>query len=136
MSKVREIQVLRSDGRTEKCSIEHSESAPWKLSLSGLQLDKTEFTGNDLFEALIELRRELEKGNCQLLCAGARPNVFPSGMSRGMGGGLRAYAAKMGEPARQSDLVDIFDYASPEIIGSVEDQKQFRDEWADSLRNL
>ena len=93
-----------------------------------------EFKGDDLFKALCSLREALEKVGAQALCAGARPDVFPSGMARGMGGGRKAYITQIGFPALRTDLVDIFDYAPPEAVGSVIEQKVFHEEWADFFR--
>ena len=107
---------------------------PWKLVFSAPGLQRQEFTARDLFDALVALRRELEKLGIKLLCAGARTDVFPSGMSRSMGGGRKAYVMRMGTPA--SELVDIFDYAGPELVGGVDQQREFRDQWLVSLKKI
>lgn len=46
----------------------------------------------------------------------------------------KAYVTRMGEPSLSTDLVDIFDYAEPELVGSVAEQEKFHDEWIKSLR--
>src|SRR5689334_20485335 len=76
---------------------------------------------DDLFEALVDIRIEYESFGCKILCQGARPNVEASGMFRSMGGGRKAFVLTPGTPARMDQLVDIFDYASPEEVGSVAD---------------
>ncbi|MCR4803173.1 MAG: hypothetical protein K5895_09245 [Lachnospiraceae bacterium] len=43
--------------------------------------------GDNYFETLIELRRELEKMDIKLLCKGGCENVYPSGMILNMGTG-------------------------------------------------
>jgi hypothetical protein len=48
-------------------------------------------SGNDLFEALCNLRLELEKAGVRLCVAGARTDVYPSGVAREMGLGQVAY---------------------------------------------
>ncbi len=57
-----------------------------------------------------------------------------SGMSRSMSGGRKAYVTKLGRPALAQDLVDIFDYAEPNCVGSVTDQQVFHSKWVESLR--
>jgi hypothetical protein len=72
-------------------------------------------SGNrDLFEALADLRQSLEEQGIRLFCNGARTDVWPSGMSRSMSGGRKAYVLRLGTHAR--DLVDIFDGAEPSLI--------------------
>ena len=70
---------------------------------------RLEANASDFFAALCQIRKELEKLNLIPLCYGASLNVYPSGMSRDMGGGLVAYRLRMGQPARREDLVRIFD---------------------------
>lgn len=80
-----------------------------------------------MFEALIALRLLLERRGGCLLCAGARTNVFPSSMSRDMGGGRMAYVLRLGEPALE--LVDIFASAERSQVGTVEEQRAFQSLW-------
>ncbi|MFA5264599.1 MAG: hypothetical protein WC378_12325 [Opitutaceae bacterium] len=134
MSETKNVKVRLHDGMIKECAIALSGGPPWKLPFSGIELGTQEFSGEDLFEALNALRGALEKIGGQLLCAGARPDVFPSGMSRGMGGGRKAYITRIGAPALRTDLVDIFDYAGPELVGTVAQQKAFHEKWAESFR--
>lgn len=61
----------------------------------------------DYFEALRKVRRRfLEPKGMIPLCYGASLNVWPSGMSRDMGRGLKAYKFETGAPAKE--LVYIF----------------------------
>jgi hypothetical protein len=134
VSEVRVVRVRLGDGSIKECSVEYSQTPPWSLKFFGLELKRRKFEGDDLFETLTALRRELEAVDAQLLCAGARPEVFPSGMSRGMGGGRRAYVTRLGQPALRTDLVDIFDDAEPDAVGTVEEQKAFHARWVEGLR--
>lgn len=130
------VKVRMSDGRITcgHVAIHHdSESTTWALRFDGIGIGEQNFEGPDLFEAMTELRKTLERSGAQLLCAGARPEVFPSGMSRGMGGGRKAYVTRIGEGARMADLVDIFEYAAPESIGTVRQQADFHARWIESL---
>jgi hypothetical protein len=104
---------------------------PWKLVASGMHLHNHEFQGQDLFEALVALRTELEKNNARLLCSGARVAVFPSGMSKSMGGGRKAYITTLGASA--TEMVDIFDPTEFELTGTVSQQQEFHNRWIQSL---
>jgi hypothetical protein len=134
MSETKSVQVRFPDGTISKCAIELSVSSTFKLVFSGIDLETQEFFGEDFFDALIGLRLELEKRWIQLLCAGSRPDVWPSGMGRDMSGGRKAYVTHMDAPSRESDLVDIFDYADPASVGSVAEQKAFHEEFTRSVR--
>jgi hypothetical protein len=58
--------------------------------------------------------------------------VWPSGMSRVMGLGLKAYLVKPGEPAKR--IVNIFGDCPDVIPSSVANQEEFAPEWMASLR--
>lgn len=133
MNETKIVKVRLADGTIKECSIEIPPPLPWKFIFSGLDLKPSEFTGRDLFEALIALRLELEKIGAQLLCAGARLCVFPSGMSRDMGGGRKAFVTRLGSPMNE-EAFDIFDYAEPELVSSVDKQKEFYERWVESLK--
>jgi hypothetical protein len=134
MSETKCIKVRDRDGAAVDCTVEILSIRPARLVFSGFCLDDREFLADDVFNALVSLRRELEEIGALLLCAGARPDVFPSGMSRDMGGGIKAYVNRIGMPAGKPDIVDIFDYAGPESVGSVDEQCVFHMKWIESLR--
>ena len=77
----------------------------WVLYLSAPDIAETG-RGADAFEALRALRAALNAGDLWLLCYGANPNVWPSGMGRSMSAGRRAYRFR--PRARELELVDIF----------------------------
>jgi len=134
MSEIKTIKARRPDGTIEDCSVEIAQDPQWKLIFSGVGLQRCEFSCGDLFDAFTLLRKALEEDRIQLLCAGARPEVFPSGMSRDMAGGRKAYVTKLGSPALRTDLVDIFDYSDAQCVGRVSDQQAFHQKWVTSLR--
>jgi hypothetical protein len=104
----------------------------WELQLENLEEQATSFSETDIYKAMQKLREYLEARGCQLLCVGARRDVVPSGMSRSMGGGRIAYVVRIGKPA--TELVDIFDYAEPALVGTVKAQRAYVDAWFASLR--
>jgi hypothetical protein len=87
----------------------------------------------DFFEALVELRKELEKEGLLLLCYGASLNVYPSRMSREMAAGRAAYKATLGKQARREHLVQIFEQGPDIIPTSVQRQREFFEAWLKSL---
>jgi len=97
-------------------------------------MQRREFSNGDVFDTFILLRTTLEEIEIKLLCGGSRPDVFPSGMSREMSGGRKAYITKLGKPALKADLVDIFDHTDIQLIGSVSEQQAFHNKWIASLR--
>lgn len=87
----------------------------------------------DYFGALQTLRRRvLEPKGLIPFCYGASLDVWPSGMSRDMGLGLRAYRIKLGEPGGRS--VDIFSEGPDVIPASVAAQEEFARDWIASLK--
>jgi hypothetical protein len=91
-------------------------------------------TAPDYFEALCEIRRMLEPDQTWVVCYGSSRNVYPSGMSRDMGLGTSAYKLTWGEPARMSDLVNIFDCPEAGYIPTtLKEQSEFYACWLASF---
>jgi hypothetical protein len=93
-----------------------------------------EATESDYFEALSRIRTELERHGHVVNCYGASRTVFPSGMARDMGAGLKAYKLRIGEPALVSDLVSIFACGPDLEVTTVAEQRAFYQQWLASLR--
>lgn len=87
----------------------------------------------DFFEALLVIRRRaLEPKGLIPFCYGASLKVWPSGMARDMGRGLKAYKTEIG--AQAGELVGIFD-SGPDIIpAQVSAQEEYHRDWIASLR--
>jgi hypothetical protein len=88
----------------------------------------------DFFDALISIRRQLQREGLIPYCYGASLNVFPSAMARDMGQGLRAYKLVVGKHATRADLVDIFDEGTDVVPADVDTQEQFYRDWLGSPR--
>jgi hypothetical protein len=98
-------------------------------------LDKTiSSEAADFFDALASIRRQLQPEGLMPCCYGASLNVFPSGMARDMGRGLRAYKLVVGKHATRADLVDIFDEGTDVVPADVDTQEQFYRDWLASPR--
>jgi hypothetical protein len=83
---------------------------------------------NDYFGALIKVRRELEAKGIRLLCWGARKDVWPSGMQRDMGAGMTAFQL-LEDGTNNPDARSIFEFAAPETVGTVDEQKANAEAW-------
>ena len=92
--------------------------------------------GENLFDILTQIRKELEKSSIKLLCKGCSLNVHPSGMILGMGYGRMAYSLVLGKQALKESLVDIFSPCSVEEYSTVNEQNEFFEKWCDSLRKV
>src|ERR1700722_9317600 len=123
-----------SDGTIAELRLEISldqECGLCQIRLVGSEENVTCFRETDLYKAMQALRGGLEAKGGQLLCAGARPDVVPSGMSRNVGGGREAYVVQLGKQA--TEFVDIFAYAEPAVVGTVRQQHEFVEAWRASL---
>jgi hypothetical protein len=119
------VKLEYRDGSVQDSTLVVSTAPPWNICLASEGPEARQFEGTDLFAALIALREHLESQGVRLLCQGARRDVHPSGMSRSMGGGRKAYIVRLGPSAEQACIVDIFDYAPPDLIASVEEQRSY-----------
>lgn len=61
----------------------------------------------DYFQALADIRLCLVEDGLIPSCYGASLNVYPSGMAREMGQGLKAYKLEVSRQAKSADLVDV-----------------------------
>ncbi|WP_168121754.1 hypothetical protein [Paenibacillus sp. HB172176] len=91
------------------------------------------FKSESFFSALIALRRELEKEGIQILCNGSARKVYPSRMQLSMGSGRLAYILTMGQQAKSSDMVDIFDYDDEFEFVAINKQVIYYNEWLNSI---
>jgi hypothetical protein len=108
---------------------------PCILTFKSRQISELSVRGFDVFDNLCKLRKILEDENLQILCNGARVDVYPRGLARSMGGGYKLYILKMGKDNCREDLVKIFDVAESGKIGTVKEQFSFYQEWIKSLEH-
>jgi hypothetical protein len=92
-----------------------------------------EADSTDYFEAFCKIRRLLESERLIPFCYGASLNVFPSGMCRDMGAGMKAYRLTHGNKPKLGDLVHIFEEGADVIPASVVLQREYFDEWLESV---
>lgn len=129
MDEQHEIALIGA-GDDERAVFTEYEIDPVVCKLTCAYRGKTiEAEAPDFFEALCLIRRLLEPEGLIPFCYGASLNVYPSGMARDMGAGLKAYRLKKGAHARMADLVEVFTTGPDVIPASVDAQETFWREW-------
>jgi hypothetical protein len=113
------VQVALAGAQSVDALLEIATIPPWTLHLDafGRAYDTQ---AADLFESLVALRRALKEDGLRICCLGALPDVYPSGMSRQMSGGRKAYRHVPG--GTSIELVDIFEPAPCDAVVDVETQ--------------
>jgi hypothetical protein len=127
------VQLSDSKGAISAAELVFSTIQPWRMTLhlyGGREIVSTE---RDLFACMQKIRVDLEANGDRLLCNGARQDVYPSGMSRDMSGGLVAYVLTIGKRTTREDLVRITDFAPLEKTASVQEQEEFHKRWVASI---
>lgn len=94
---------------------------------------KFSYKSENFFSALQALRKELETKNIQIVCNGAAKNIYPSPMQMSMGSGRKAYKLSMGQQAKNSDVVDIFDCDENLDFVNLDEQSKYYSEWLKSV---
>ncbi|QHC34185.1 hypothetical protein [Komagataeibacter xylinus] len=127
------IKVFSGNGCATDIFLGVSTEYPWFLNIIHPEKWARWYEAPDLFSAFQNMRLDLEKEGIRFLCIGACPDVIASGLSRNMSGGRKVYAIRHGEQADSRNIVDIFDYAPPERIGTVQQQRDFAARWLASV---
>lgn len=118
-----EYGVLTTSTRSNRCHIHfaYRESA-------------LEAEASDYFEALCQVRRKLEEEELIPFCYGASLDVYPSGMARDMGAGLKAYKLTLGKHVTKESLVDIFAEGLDMIPAYVARQREYFEQWVNGAK--
>ena len=128
MNEPRRAYLTGGDDDEEAVFTLHKDDNTCRLSCS-YRGRMIEATATDFFEALCKIRIRLWEERLIPFCYGASLNVYPSGMGRDMGRGLKAYKMIMGKHATVADLVDIFAEGPDVVPSTVETQKEFWEDW-------
>ena len=134
MHERRKLKVALASGEVRDISFSMSKEDPCFLETDEYGPRALRANGDDLFDCLVNLRGELEKDGAKILCNGARIDAYPSGMARDMARGRKVYLLRMGERARLEDLVNTFDEAPIDKLGSVADQREYYLSWIKSCQ--
>lgn len=91
------------------------------------------YEADSFFQALIEIRLDLEKDGGIIQCNGSDRHIFPSPLQMAMGG-EKAYLLEIGKQATLQNIYDIFDTNKPNLdCVTVLEQKEFYNQWFHSL---
>ena len=128
MSEHRRVYLIGGEDDEEALFTLYEYASTCRLSCNyrGKQI---EAAATDFFDALCKIRTQLWEERLIPFCYGASLNVYPSGMGRDMGRGLKAYQMTKGKHATIADLVDIFAEGPDVIPATIETQKEFWEEW-------
>lgn len=127
------ISLVASDGGIRHGVFQFDDDAD-DCTLS-LTVDDRKYSASadDYFEALCDIRDQLEEIGLRRNCYGAHVAAYPSGMSRGMRYGLKIYKLTLGQPGCASDLVHLFDVDDEVEPATVAGQRAYYDRWLASL---
>jgi hypothetical protein len=122
-TETRVLHAMQPDGDEIAVSVTFTSSPPYELEVLLPDGEAMRAVGPDLFEALLEARRQLEARSLLLCCSGARKDVWPSGMSGQMTGGRSAYVHTPGRRPGFDDMVDIFAPAKCTEVTDIASQR-------------
>lgn len=134
MDEVQPLELVDATGGVVPAEVvisEEEDTLGVLIRWSGQELSAT---GGDAFSALCTVRQKLSEHGLTPRCYGACRNLVVSGMAAQMGGGLKGYLVRLGQQARMSDLVGIFDAGPDMDLVSVAEQQEFTQAWYRSLR--
>lgn len=127
--KSREITIIKN-GIRKSAMIEYEGGKPTLHLLLNDGVRKS-YTAVDLFDSFGLMRADLK--DVKFLCKGAKISVYPSGMSSQMSNGLVAYELTMGNP--NGELVHIFAYEESDLTNDIQEQHDFCQSWAESVKS-
>lgn len=130
----RDVELLRPDGKMLTVRLYFPSMPPWYLEFIRSGGEWKVYEGEDLFECMTALRKDLEREGIKLLCNCSRKDVFSSRKTRMEEGGTHAYALIPGCRATEDNLVDLFEYVPPALAATVEEQIGFFREWLGSVK--
>lgn len=119
------LHVRTAVGAPEIWRVEYSVGEPWRLSLVDPDESRLDATGNDLYDCLKQIRRQTDPVGILLCCNGARKNVRPSGFLSSSLGAISVYKIHRWRASMPWDLVDLFAYAPPRQIATLEEQAAY-----------
>jgi len=121
------LTIAHANGTTTPMTIEYSLEGPCFMAV--LSDSGRRYEGDDMFECLKKLRKELENVGARVVCNGARVDCYPSGMQRDMGGGLGVTIMRKGRDAVAEDQVLLFGDCPVDLVGTVEEQEACFHDW-------
>lgn len=132
------MSLLLTNGETRQsqwlCWDEDNSAEPGHICLT-LHFAGREITqsAETYWGAFCTIRQQLEQESILVQCYGGSKKVYPSGLAMSTGTGILAYRLTAGQPAKMTDLINIF-RSGPDVIPvTVSEQELFFKEWLKSL---
>ncbi|WP_328472654.1 hypothetical protein OHA21_10470 [Actinoplanes sp. NBC_00393] len=125
-----EVPVYRGNHKV-MCALRwkrHADFCTFDIELDGPD-EPVHRSGRDLFDALQQVRLELERQGLVIAVQGARTDAYPTGMIRNMVAASRVYIMEIGRDVERKHLVNTFAEAELHTIGTVEQQDAHYREW-------
>ncbi|HEM3442212.1 TPA: hypothetical protein U1B40_000871 [Streptococcus suis] len=123
----------KNNKKTKECRlslIDNEELCVIEISLGS---QSAKYEAESFFQALIELRLDLENDGGIIQCNGSDRQIFPSPLQMAMGG-EKAYLLEIGKQARIQNVYDIFEMNKPDLdCVTVLEQEEFYNQWFNSL---
>lgn len=88
---------------------------------------------DDLFEALVRVREQLEPHDWLVAVQGARLDAVPCATAEDEAAGLSVHITRIGEPATPDDVAETLAEADPTTVATVNEQRQHARAWRRSL---
>lgn len=132
MKETKVVNILMSGKKSEVSLILSNDKRKCLINAVFPNGENFDAESSDYFSALVYIRNKYP--NYIFLCKGAKKNVYPSGMSRDMGGGVIAYELTLGKRAEIKDMVNIFDYDDDNVDCTPQQQQEFFNQWLISIR--
>jgi hypothetical protein len=123
------VDAVRGDARAP-VRITVAGERPYRLEADGPS-GRLSGEAEDLFDATVALREQLERDGWLLQVEGAREDVYPSRMSRPSG---KAYVLREGRHSTRDDLVDTLAPLSGGRAATVAEQRAHFERWSQSDR--
>lgn len=127
------ITVLNvGTGRAEGWQIEDEVDAAhrgYRLTLVAPDSRSWTAFGPDIFECLLDLRRQVEPDGLRLCCNGSRPNAWSSGMQRDTGSGRVVFLLSKPRTRTRPPQVRTLDPAPSCEVVSVAEQLAWYSDW-------
>jgi hypothetical protein len=131
----KQVELFNKEGKRFDSTLLIKKGNECELVYQGNDSIELIYRDRNLFDCLTKLRKEMESRGVLIACKGSQLNVFPSGMCKQMASGMVAYKLTLGESTVREDIVNIFDPAEPELVVSIEEQKEFYTKWLMSLNS-
>jgi len=87
----------------------------------------------DLLDTLIDIRKQLNERNLDILVNGSRKDISSSSRIKKAYSGEKTYRVRQGIGAGYEDIINILDPIKKEKLSTLEEQRKYHTIWIDSL---